>query len=205
MPLGEQLEALTPFAVEFRYQKLTQSESPVEREQTLVHIVQTRLPDVTLPQIQIEGLEDPTAPLIWRFQARGTAPMARRRARILVGLAPEGIARATIVLAERTTPLFVNRSVDSVTTLVVTLPSGLQVAPPPADVQVAHPSLGFERLATLAVSPATGGQRTLRIVKRLHVRPAIIAPADYGAWIRAAIPADRGEVVELGWGIGLEP
>ena len=42
VPLGEQLEALTPFAVEFRYQKLTKSESPVEREQMVLHAVEVR-------------------------------------------------------------------------------------------------------------------------------------------------------------------
>lgn len=35
VPLYEQLEALTPFAVEFRYQGLAQGKSPVEREEMM--------------------------------------------------------------------------------------------------------------------------------------------------------------------------
>ena len=36
VPLAEQLEALTPFAVEFRYQRLAQGKSPVEREKMVL-------------------------------------------------------------------------------------------------------------------------------------------------------------------------
>ena len=36
VPLAEQLEALTPFAVEFRYQHLAQGKTPVGREQMLL-------------------------------------------------------------------------------------------------------------------------------------------------------------------------
>ena len=43
VPQGEQLEALTPFAVEFRYQRLAQGKSPVEREQMVLLAGEVRI------------------------------------------------------------------------------------------------------------------------------------------------------------------
>lgn len=167
------------------------------REEILGRIVRQALPEATVESVTLEDLEEVGRPLRWKWRARtptkGATRLRERGGHALVlALFPEGLTQDTVVLAERTSPLLLNRAVRLSLTLTAEAPAGWGFVRAPADVALLF-DLGhlerrsrFEQLGTRVV-----------LDKRFLLRPGVIEPSRYQAWSEAAVAIDRADLVEL--------
>ena len=109
-----------------------------------------------------------------------------------VALSPEHLARATVKLAERTTPLLVNRAAALELRLVVNVPRGWRIPTAPPPIVVSHPLVQLTRYATLSE-----GGRTLTTTKSFDLDLGLVSPDEYAEWRAAAAAVDRADVLHL--------
>ena len=178
--------------------------TPENRQRVLSSVVQQALPGATLESLELADpttMEDHRTALSFRWRARGkTQPAGGRMAMLGVALFPESLARSTVHLSARETPLLVNLAVGLELTVRVTAPAGHGFPSVPRDVKIEYGPLRLERLSTFE----NGGQ-TVILTKTMTLLPAIIPPSEYTAWRDAAQAVDRADLVQLLFGPGSGP
>lgn len=176
--------------------------TPENRQRVLSSVVQQALPGAILESLDMgdaSHMEDHRAPLGFRWRARGkTQPAGGRMATLGIALFPESLARSTVQLSARETPLLVNLAVGLELTVRVTAPPGHGFPSVPRDVKIEYGPLRLERLSTFE----EGGQ-TVTLTKTMTLLPTIIPPAEYTAWRDAAQAVDRADLVQLLFGPGV--
>lgn len=170
--------------------------APDTRQRVLEGLAGRVLVGATVEEVVARGVDEPDGPLVVTWRARGRLSPgpggAPGVAALTLGLAPEGLGRATVLLPVRTTPLLVNHASRLRLTATVRLPVGLAFRAAPEGIEVAEGPLAVRRASTLAAD-----RGTLEIYKTVNLDAGIVAPTDYGAWRRAAHAADRADVVQL--------
>ncbi len=167
--------------------------TPDGRRQVLAQSVQRSLPGARVEDVVIEALDAVAVPLRVRWRAAGALqPGAGDRRGLTLGLAPEQLGRATVLLAERTTPLLVNRASRLVMEVEIGLPAGLSLRRLPAEVEAHHQLVTLSQRAVL-----TERGRRLRLSKTFRLSAGIVPPEGYSEWTRVARAVDAAEVVHL--------
>lgn len=163
---------------------------PAVRERVLSGVVAQSLLGVVVEETGLDGLEGRDAPLRLRWRATGELGGEGNKRALTLGLSPEGLGRSTVVLAQRRTPLFIERAGNLQLEVRVRLPEGASFAQPPEPAAVEHPLMALRREVQL-------GESTLTITKRFLLRLGTVTPEGYEAWARAARLVDRADVVHL--------
>jgi hypothetical protein len=166
--------------------------SPENRQRILSSVVQQALPGSTLTDLTLDEL-DHDKPLTWRWAATGTTQAAGGKARSLgIALFPESLARATVALSQRDTPLLVNLAVSLDLSVRVTAPPGFGFPSVPRDIDLEY---GPMRLSRRSGFEDSGRIATLH--KTFVLFPAILPPTEYTQWSDAAQAVDRADLVQL--------
>ena len=168
------------------------------RQRVLASVVQQALPGAAIETIELTDLETVDRPLGLRWRARGTTqPAGGKMASLGVALFPESLARSTVHLSARDTPLLVNLAVALDLTVRVTAPLGHGFPTVPRDLVIEQGPLRFSRR-----SGFEDDGRVVTLTKTMTLTPTIIAPSDYAAWRDAAQAVDRADLVQLVFGPG---
>ncbi|MCC6624713.1 MAG: hypothetical protein IT385_25915 [Deltaproteobacteria bacterium] len=184
--------------------------APEARRRLLGAIVEQALPGATVLDLELAALgpdaPDGLGPLVWSWRAHVPIESAGGVSRALrLALLPEGLARGTVQLPERTAPLFVNRAADLALEVAVELPPTCTTGPraaacdwvfvssPAPEIRVSAPTLFHERL----VASAPG---RLVVSKTFRLRPSLVAPDAYPTWKDAALASDRADYLQLVFG-----
>jgi len=186
--------------------------APEARRRLFSAIVLQALPGATLIDLdpgELAPAPDAGAtapPLVWTWRAHVPIEPAGGVSRALrVALLPEALARGTVLLPERASPLFVNRASDLTLRVTIELSpqctTGPRRAPcdwvyvtqPAPELRVAAPTLAHERRVATAA-------RVMTIDKTLRLAPALIAPDAYDAWKEAALASDRADYLQIVFG-----
>lgn len=168
------------------------------RQRVLTSVVQQVLPGATIEEVEVTGLDSASTPLFLRWRARGsTQPAGGSMASLGIALFPESLARSTVHLSSRDTPLLVNLAVALDLTVRIKAPPRYGFPSVPRDLKVEYGPLRFERRSAYAE-----GGRTVTLTKTMTLHPTIIAPSEYTAWRDAAQAVDRADLVQLIFGPG---
>ncbi len=166
--------------------------SPENRERILSSVVQQALPGSTLTDLTLDEL-DTDKPLTWRWSATGTTQAAGGKSKSLgIALFPESLARATVALSQRETPLLVNLAVSLELSVRVTAPPGFGFPSVPRDIALEYGPMRLSRR-----SGFEEGGRIATLEKTFILFPAILPPAEYTQWSDAAQAVDRADLVQL--------
>ncbi|MCA9518073.1 MAG: hypothetical protein KC635_24210, partial [Myxococcales bacterium] len=172
--------------------------APDTRERVLEGLAGQVLLGATVDEVAARGVDDADGALTVSWRARGRLSPgpggASGLASLALGLAPEGLGRATVLLPTRATPLFVNLASRLRLTATVTLPEGLAFRAAPEGIRVTD---GAGLLSVARRSTLSPDGRALEIDKTVTLDAGIVAPAEYAAWQRAAHASDQADVVHL--------
>ncbi len=167
--------------------------APDARDRVLAGVVQQSLPGVSVDEVTLGGLDARGGPLRLSWRATGQLPTPQRDATALtLGLSPERIGRATVVVPQRRSPLWIARTGRLRFSVQITLPEGAAFPRAPAPARVDHPLMQLTREVALEE-----GGRVLRLDKRFSLGVGRVAPDDYPAWAEAAGAVDRADVLHL--------
>jgi hypothetical protein len=185
------------------------------RTKILGAIVLQALPTAAVDEVTLEGLDDDTVPLSWRWRATtqtqpgaDTSGRGSRTRTLGLALFPEALARGTVVLPTRETPLLVNRAARMDLTLTVDASPGWGFPSGPADLTLRWPSIPVGETPAgparahdvLALERRTSFEnegRRLIVRKRFDLRPTIVEAAEYTTWSTAAQAVDRADVLQI--------
>jgi len=162
--------------------------TPDARRRGLEGLALEAIPGADVESVAVEGGDDVEGALTVRWQARGHSPGGAEVA-LTLGVGPDGLGRSTVLLAERETPMLVNRLSRMSVEIVVEAPDGWSFARVPGEVRVRHPLLEVTRWSSLSPDRAR-----LTIHKTARVDAGIVLPDDYAAWKDAAYGADQADV-----------
>ncbi len=167
--------------------------SPDARVRAAERVAKQTLPTGDVSVDSIEGLDDPAGDLIIKWHATGTArALLHGRRMLLLGLAPQQLARESVKLARRTTPMLLNRAANIELSVRLSLGADVELEHDVIPREVTHPQIRLRQSATVS-----DNRRELQVNKRFRLDLGVVAPSDYPAWVRAAQSVDQADVVQL--------